>query len=262
MKQLTKKLALILILFLFSTPLYACSCVTRSLSERIGMSDFIAAAKILDVKLDPKDENYHYIEIQLFNLYKGPNITKLKIYSASMSSCSFFTEKNSKWLIFAEYNKDRDLVFGQCSGAIQLDRKFNVVEYPTLEQRVRESNNLKLGVLKVLKNNNIQHTNEAKLAFSISKDAIDSLKGFSGKNKDFSIYEYTLNENLSVHSIKVLKSFKNGKLSKKHLEVATKTIFITPSKTKTIPQGTKFYLISYFYPEEENNESFISTYDL
>ncbi|MEJ5996134.1 hypothetical protein WG904_17025 [Pedobacter sp. Du54] len=262
MKQLIKKLGITFIFFLFSIPLYPCSCAPINLSERVGISDFIATAKIFSVKPDIKDENYHFIEIQLYNLYKGPKIKKLKIYSASMSSCSFFTEENSKWLIFATYNKDKELVFGQCSGAIQLDRKFNVAEYPTLEQRVGESNALKIGVLRVLKNHSIQHTNEANLGFLISKDAIDSLKGFSGKNKDFSIYEYTLNENLSISSIKVLKSFKNAKLSKKHLEVATNTIRITPPKTKMIPQGTKFYLISYFYPEEENNESFISTYDL
>tara|TARA_R110002124_G_scaffold2112_2_gene13977 strand:- start:10637 stop:10837 length:201 start_codon:yes stop_codon:yes gene_type:complete len=55
------------------------------------MRIFIAKDKILKVTVNKENEGLHDIEIEIIHLFKGENISKLKIYSALNSSYQFFT---------------------------------------------------------------------------------------------------------------------------------------------------------------------------
>lgn len=63
---------IITILFiLLSSPIFACSCVIMGGIQRYSKADFVAKIKVLDVKPDPKKEEYHILKIEILKLYKG-----------------------------------------------------------------------------------------------------------------------------------------------------------------------------------------------
>ncbi|RZL34248.1 MAG: hypothetical protein EOO96_10445, partial [Pedobacter sp.] len=201
-----KKTLLLLLLTANFLSTYACSCVPTSLQDKFRSNDFIALAKITEVTPDDKNKEYHNIEIKIINLYKGEQTTKIKIHSFLNSSCAFFTEKNSTWLIFA--NKyDGDLVFGRCSGAIQEDKKFDLVKHPPVAVGYKESLGLKLSVLNWLKENKISLKNQYDVRFWIPKENFEILKNFNGNTSDFAVVEYEITKNLKLRKTRLLKGF-------------------------------------------------------
>lgn len=256
-----KKIVLLSLFIIASIHVFACSCSPTSLTDNFKSSEFIATAKIINIQPDTTNQDYHNIEIEIIDLYKGIALKKLKILSTLNSSCSFYTEKNSTWLIFAStFNKI--LSFGFCSGSIQLDRKFDLAEYPNLDENYKQSNDLKLDVLKWLKQKNISLQNEFGVSLTRDINCYDNLKYYKGKNKDFAVLAFEINEDLTIGSVKLDRKFKNAKLSKEILRCSKGDIKISHKTLKTIPRKTKLYEIYYFYPEEDGNGSFISTYDL
>jgi hypothetical protein len=256
-----KKLLILVLFLIASIHAFACSCSHINLADNFKRSEFVATAKIINIQPDEKNKDYHNIDIEIIELYKGEKLKSLKIYSVLNSSCAFYTEKNSIWLIFASTFNNL-LSFGFCSGSTQIDRKFDPIEYPTLNARYKTSIDLKINVLKWLKQHQISLKNEFEVDIIRATDCYGALKGFEGKKKDFGVVAFQINENLLVDEIKLIKSFHNKKLSKEFLKCSKGDIKISSKNFKSLPKKTTLYAIYYFYPSEEGNDSFITIYDL
>ena len=256
-----KKISLLVLLLIGSIQAFACKCSKVSLADAFKQSEFVATAKILSVTPNKENEQYHDIEVELINVYKGEKITKLKIYSAQRSSCAFYTEENSTWLIFAN-KKDGILTFGYCSASLQIDRKFNLIEYPNLDVTYKSTIDLKLSVLDWLKRSEISLKDEFTLKVVRATDCYQLLKGFDGKTKDFAVVSFEINMDLSVGQIKLVKKFDNKKLSRAFLRCAKGDIKVSHQTLQTLPNKTTLYAIYYFYPSEANEKSFVTHYDL
>lgn len=256
-----KKILTIIIILTISSQSFACSCRIVPLLERIANSEFVAKAKILNIQPNENDKNLHDIEIDILELYKGDNIRNLKIYSVSNSSCSFFTPENTTWLIFANKNKNGELSFGFCSGAQQLDRKFDSEKYANSKENFKKSFELKLQVLEYLKNKDIEPLNEFDLRVSFSYKCLKNFKGFKDVTERFALYELTIAKDLSLIDVKSIKEFDNDNL-KDDLLKCLKESFITDINKKEINNDTKIIIGLYYYSDEKGNNSFIGQLDL
>ncbi|WP_343797747.1 hypothetical protein [Gaetbulibacter jejuensis] len=258
-----KKILLTIIFITISSKLLACSCGIVPLMDRIPMSDFIATAKILKISPDKENSNLHDIQIEIIDLYKGQQTSNLKIYSALNSSCAFYTPENSEWLIFASKNKNGDLSFGYCSGAKQIDRKFNSEKYPYAEKNYKKSIELKLQVLEYLKKSELQTSNEFGLRTSFSNGCLKEFKGYEVKTDRFALYELTVESDLSISEVKALKEFDNENLKNDLLNCVKESVKIYTRKKETdISNKTKIIIGLYYYASERGNESFIGQFDL
>lgn len=255
------RLLIITLLLIFSIQAHSCSCATIPLRDNLLSAQFVATAKILDITEDASDKNYHNIEIGIIDLYKGKAVKILKIYSALMSSCAFYAEKNSTWLIFAS-TFNGVLSFGYCSGSVQVDRKFNEIEYPGLTSKYKSTIDLKLSVLSWLKKKKIDLLNKHQIQVNRSTKRIEELKGYHGKTKDFAIIEYALEKDLKLKKAKLVKKFKNNILNKDLIKSSADEFKAYHKTLKEIPEPTKLYVIYYFYPQEGTDRSFLSRWDL
>ena len=257
-----RKLITTIILLTVTQWIYACSCNTPTLLANIYQSDFIATAKILKATKDPNDQEYHNIEIELIDVYKGTRVTKLKIWSAELSSCAFFTPIGTTWLIFASYDKDKVLSFHYCGGSQQIDRQFNLKEYSGLDRKYKSEIELKLDVLKFFRDKKMIPIDKTQLKISWPTACMNDLKGFDGDSKDFMIYECIVNEDMSVTNISAVRNFKNNKLAKAFTACIPSNLKNNDNTKNAIPKKIKQYLVYYFYPNEKGNQSFISVFDL
>jgi hypothetical protein len=257
---LMKKL-LLCFLLLIAKEAFSCRCGITPFPEKYQSSEFIATVKILHVIPDAKNEDYHDIDFELINLYKGASVSKLKILSMLNSSCSFLPAENTTWLVFASINDSGFLSFGFCSGSQQLDRKFNLVKYPNLDVRYKRSIDLKLEVLAYLKEHKIAVDNKFKLLLNDHNICSEDLKGLNEKRR-FSVYEIEVDQGLSIDNVRVLRKFKNDDLSKRITLCLRKNVKVNFSEVDVIPEKTKIITIYFYYPADKGNPSFVSTWDL
>lgn len=254
------KLLFTILLSVIALKSYSCRCISRALQDNFNSAEFVAAAKIIEITADTLNSDYHIVEIEMVNLYKGEKLDRLRIHSMLNSSCAFYTEKNSTWLIFAS-TFNGILSFHYCSGSVQLDQKFDEIEYPGLTAKYKSDVAFKLSVLNWLKENKIDIQNNYQIQVERSTKRISELKGYKGGNRDFAIVEYSLEADFTLKKVKLIKKFKNKRLSRA-LKNASADGFKAYHKTlKEIPKPTKLYAIYYFYPEERNYKSFLSASD-
>lgn len=255
-----KKLLLSL-LMLISVKSFGCDCGIIPFLEKYQHSDFIATAKILKVTQDTQNIDYHDIEIELIEVYKGSPITKLKINSDLNTSCSFLTPKNTNWLIFASKDTKGFLSFGYCSSSEQIDRQFDLVQFPGLDTKYKKSIDLKLEALSYLKRNKISTVNEFNLTTNDYNICKDDLKGFRTSDR-FAVYELNVNQDLTIDKIKVLQGFDNKELSEKLTNCLQNNLKIYIRSMKTVPAKTKLIVMYFYYPPEGKYQSFITPWDL
>ncbi|MDB5120617.1 MAG: hypothetical protein JWN56_1835 [Sphingobacteriales bacterium] len=248
-------------LILISIETFGCSCGTTPFLIKYQRSEFIATAKILKVVQDDKNEDYHDIEIELINVYKGIPINKLKIESALNSSCSFLPPENTTWLIFASKDRKGFLSFGFCSGCEQIDLQFDLVKYSNLNTKYKNSIELKLEALRYLSRSKVSSVNRFSLLTNDYAICSDGLKGFKEKNR-FAIYELKVNQDLTISKIKTIKRFNNKELSKKLTSCLENNLKINVNKVKTIQEKTNLVVIYFYYLADEKNPSFITIWDL
>ncbi len=247
---------------LVSIETFGCRCGSTPLLEKYQRSEFIATAKILKVLQDNKNEDYHDIEIEVINVYKGTQINRIKIISSLNSSCAFLPLENTSWLIFASKDQKGFLSFGFCSGSMQIDRQFDLVAYPNLDIKYKKSLDLKLDALNFLKRSNISTINKFNLIITNgTRTCIDDLKDFKEKNR-FAVYELNVNQDLSIGNIRTLKGFNNKVLSQKLTKCIRENIDIDTKYLNKIPEKTKVILIYFYYLAEGKDPSFISEWDL
>lgn len=258
--DLIKKL-LLCILMLIAKEAFSCDCVYPLLLEKYQQSDFIATIKILKVIQDENNKDYHDIDFELINLYKGASICKLKIESVLNSSCSFLPSENTTWLIFASKDHKGFLSFGACSGSQQIDEKFDLLKYPNLDVKYKKSIDLKLEVLDFIKGNKLVVDNKFKLIPIDYGLCFDGIKGLNEKER-FSVYELNVNRNLSIENIRILKRFNNKDLSKKLTDCLRENIKITSRNVDLIPEKAKLIMVFFYYSAENEKPSFVSRSDL
>ncbi|MEL6916605.1 MAG: hypothetical protein AAFO99_02630 [Bacteroidota bacterium] len=255
---------LLILLLLLGHQIFACSCFPTSLLDLTAKADFIATATILEINQDLENTDFHTVQIDIIELFKGSETTTIKIRSNSNSSCSFYTPKNTKWLIFATKNKSRELTFGYCSGSKQLDRKFDSKRY-TQEELDKASRNhknsleLKLRFIKYLRDHKIEPSNKFNLKTYFIDDCLKKLRGVVVKGERFALYELTVKTNLAIEKVETLKGFNHPELNLNLVAcIKNGAIIHRTQEEKTIPRKTKILLGLYYYPSKREYESFIS----
>lgn len=244
------KTLLVILLLFFSNLHFACSCLPMNINERISTSDFIAKVKIKKIWPDSENKNLSNIEIEILELYKGVSIKRMKIYSAQMTSCSFFTPENTTWLVFASKDKDGILKFGFCSGSQNIDKNFN-------------SSQRKIQLLKYLKSEKINMKSKTDVAYIINSDFLKKFNGVTEPKNNFALYEIAINKDLTIKSVKAIKEFQSQEINNEIVEILkTKSKVFAKNRESKITQEEKIIIPLFYYPKEKNNKSFISPYHL
>jgi len=246
---------------LLSVQTYACSCATMRLVEYYQTSDFIAKAEILTVVEDKLNDNYHDITLGSIDVYKGAKVSKLKVTSSLRTSCGFLPAENTTWLIFASKDRNGFLTFGFCSGSKQIDRQFDLVEYPDLDKKYKKEIDRKLEVLAFLRKHKITDPNKFDLRIDSPLGHFDELKGFS-ERKTFAVYELSVNRDLSIENVRPLREFSNKELSGKLLQFTKNDLRFNKKQVKSLLEKSKVIVVFFSYPAEGTDQSFISTFDL
>ena len=254
-----KKLTFIF-LILFGTGASACDCAIIGLLNRFAGADFVATAEIQ--KITPADSDYHDIEIEVDEIFKGSNVTKLKIESILNSSCAFYTPKKTKWLIFAYEDGERGLVFNSCSGAIQLDRKVNEEKYPGLTKKIELSNQKKIDVLRFIKEKEIEVKNDFHLHYGFLNGCLGNGKGFSLEEGTFGLYKIRVSKKLKVKKVAMIKGLGNESLNKIVHHCFKNNFELYHNEQSKISKATEITVGIYFYGAEGEHQSFVTTHDL
>ncbi|MEA5260724.1 hypothetical protein VB264_23195 [Arcicella aquatica] len=254
-------ISLFLLLTFISFQTFACKCGTIPLLEEYQSSAFVATVKIIKVSPDPLDEDYHDLEVEILEIYKGEPTTKLKLRSALRTSCSFMTPENTTWLVFVSKDNKGFLRFGACSGSIQIDEQFDESVYPNSNENHKKRVALKLEALAYLQRSSLLSNNKYKITTTDVYGCLDGIKGFT-ENERFAIYEIDVNPDLTIKKIKAFKRFHNKKLTRTLLKCLKNNLSINTYLKKAIPEPTKVFLMFFYYPQNDKNQSFISYWDL
>lgn len=257
-----------LFIFLFATKIFACVCAPTSLLDLAAKADFIATVEVIDISKDLENEDAHIIQIKILELFKGSKISSLKLLSRLNSSCSFYTPKNTKWLIFAYKGKDGKLSFGYCSGTKTLSEKFTSEIYSRkyskekldeLNANYQDKINKKIQVLGYLKTQKIKPINEFDLRIYFTDDCLKQVRGFEEESERFSLYELTINKDLSIAKVLALKEFNNEKLKLNLSKCFENGVTVYKNADETsISNKTKIVIGLYYYPAKGKRESFIA----
>jgi hypothetical protein len=250
-----------LLLSVVSVQVFGCHCGIVRLLDYYQGAEFVASAKILAIQPDKQNQDYHDIDIEIIELYKGKSINKLKITSVQNSSCAFYTSPGSTWLIFASKGKDGDLTFGSCSGSLQMDRKFNDPRYPTADRNYSRSVAMKLEALNHIKAYEKIAVNEFDLMVNGSQGCTQSFKGVNLTSR-VAVYELKVSANLVVEDVKALQPFDDKNLSKELINCLKQSLRVRAREITKLPKGVSLLLIYYYYPEEGENKGFISDWNL
>ncbi|TDQ32182.1 hypothetical protein [Zeaxanthinibacter enoshimensis] len=245
---------------LFCKSVFACDCTITGLLDRFERADFVATAEIK--KITPAGNDYHDIEIKISEVFKGSVVSKLKIKSILNSSCAFYTPEKSNWLIFAFRNDEKELVFGSCSGAIQLDRKMNEERYPGLTKKFELSNQRKINVLRFIKENEINIKNDFRLKYTFLNDCLDNGKGFDLEEGAFGIFKIKVNKKLVVQKVTSIKGFQNETLNGIVIQCFREGFELYNNNQVRIPKSSEITVGIYYYGAEGKYRSFVTTHDL
>jgi len=236
---------LLTILILFSTNLiFACICNSPNITQRIAQSDFVATAKIVKVTPNEIDTIYDNVEIEIIEIYKGETTTKIK--TMSYGSCGFSVSENSIWLIFATKDTNGNLSFGYCSGAKQIDRKFNSTKYPNSKEQYDVRLKSELDLLDFLKDEKITPQNEFNISAMIQPEEHFNSRSFVYSNESTVtairpiIFELTINKDLSIKKVKILQNLKDKTFKEELINyIKENTLIIQKEKLLEIPHKTK-----------------------
>ncbi|GAB3173807.1 hypothetical protein [Telluribacter humicola] len=252
----------LLALFFALCPVQAlgCVCIPPLLLDSYQNSEFVAVARIIKLTPSTEHEDYHVAEIEPINVYKGSPQTTLTVLTQLKSKCSFFPPENSVWLIFAGEGKGGGLIFGSCSASLQIDGTFDSARYPNANTNHKKTVDLKLATLDYLSKIESAKSNPYRIIFFDLNICTDSQKGFDFQNR-FAVYQFEVNEDLSIEKINALKDFDNPVVSGRILECLHQNARINTAQFKKLPAKTKVQLVLYSYPTKDGSEKFISLYD-
>jgi hypothetical protein len=81
------KLFFITVLTLMSIHSVACMCPSQPLINSFNGSSFVARVKVLKVIPNASDKDYHDLDIEVVNLYKGKVVNNILAHTFQRSSC-------------------------------------------------------------------------------------------------------------------------------------------------------------------------------
>lgn len=252
--------ALLTIAFLLlSLQAVACSCSHSLLTTKFERAKFVAKIKLLDIRPDLNDEEYHDADIQILELYKGSRLSKIKILSSLNSSCAFMPKVNSTWIVFAQEWQGK-LSFHYCSGSIDLTRRFSDPEYPEADRNFKKEVKMKVQVLTFLSKQRIKKLNTEGL--NVSPQGLELIKGYKNNNR-FAVFQVDVNSNLSITKVSSLKKFQNRNLQKAVLS-SVEHALVDAEGADRLNQDTPrpLILVLYFYNDEKSAKSFVSMMSL
>ena len=251
------KNAVLIVLIIYSSKVFACSCMPQKLIDRYANADFVATVDVLGITQDSVASNYLNVQYQLVNLYKGNINTSIKIRT-NKSMCNVYTPKNTKWLIFANKDMNGILSFGYCSGIKQLDKEFNSFKYPeNVKKNYQSSLDLKLELLKYLKENSIAFNNKYSIYTDIPNNALKTLKKFGIVNEKFALFELMVNDDLTIRNVNILKDFDNEKLNNILPTFIKKNLNLSMSQgVDKIPKPTKIIIPIYHYNSKKEKSGY------
>ena len=253
-----KKILLTILFIAISSKLLACTCMSQRFLDRYAKSDFVATLNVLSVDSET-DDDYLHLEIEIIELYKGNKTNLLKIRKSKGNGCPMYAPENTKWLIFASKDQNGNLTFGKCSGSKQLDRTFDKERFPNAELNYSRGLERKLELLETLKEEKIEPINKYDLYTSFKEESLEKFKGYEIENNAF--YEITVNEDLSLKSIKILKEFDNEQLSNELIDFIKNNIYIgRKGKLESISAETKIILGLHYHSSEKERKSVILPY--
>lgn len=247
------------LLFLFFTPIvtFACSCSPQYFIEQVARSEFTVEVKILKINQDTIHKDYINVKIDILELYKGTETKAINIFTGH-GMCYHNPVPDTKWLLFASTDENGKLSVSYCSGSLQIDSVIDSKQYPNAQKNYLKKIKSKLDVLRALKNNNVIPNNLYDLKARFKANCFKNNVDYDSKNRNFAIYNLTVNEDLSIQKIQILKSF-NDQLIPETTSCLEKNIVIYDHKKSTsIPSKTNIILVLYYYPAEKANKSFLT----
>jgi hypothetical protein len=247
---------------LVSIQAFGCECIPAPLLYYYQKSDFVAAVKVVEITLDREhhssEGDYHYLNIEIVQLYKGKEVPFIRVNTASETSCAFEVPKGSTWLVFASMGDNDIPVFGSCSGSKPTEPYYDMVKYPRAAQNYQQDLEKTLAVLHYMKTNGLENANPYHLNINdIGLYDTTIFRGFENQNQ-FAVYELDVNEDLSIGKIITLQAFDNPKLDQLFSEYLYKKARVNNSRRKEIPTKTKLFVIFHYYPANGNAPSSVS----
>ncbi|GGC75384.1 hypothetical protein GCM10011387_31360 [Pedobacter quisquiliarum] len=248
--------ALLLTAFmLFSVPALACDCSFSTITRNFENARFVAKVRLLDIRPDATNEEYHDADIQILDVYKGPRLSTIKIHSNLNSSCAFLPKVNSTWIVFADEFQGK-LSFHYCSGSVDLTRRITDPEYPNADRNFKKEMKMKAQVLNFFYKQRIVKLNAEGL--NVSPQGLELIKGYRNNNR-FAVFQVDVNNNLSITKVSSLKKFQNRNLQKavlRSLEQAAVGVDVADRLNQNTP--TPVILVLYFYDDGKSDKSFVS----
>lgn len=264
----TSKVGILSFVFtLYSVQALGCKCLPPNLVNAYTRSDFVAIVTFSKVTFDPNDGDYHDIEIETHRVFKGKAVTKMRANTSSSTSCAFSVSEGTTWLIFAWIGEDGKPTFGRCSGSVQIGREYEIFKHSIAAKDEEKGIGLKLVVLSFLQKNVSTNTNKYGITLTGTwvqpkpKEIQRFIKGFENKNR-FAVYEFEINQDLSIGEIRAIQAFDNRELARKLAEHLRNNARAFSPTTQSIPEKTKLILVYFYYPTKGVHPSFVSFYDL
>lgn len=175
-----KKTILTIFILICTTISFACSCPSIKIINAYSNFDFMGTVQFKSLMVIEKSSGYFESKIEIKELFKGDDKSKLFIYSDKGSSCEFIPELNTDYFILGLKNMSGEIEISFCSAnSIPNEEKLSI-----LRELVKESHSI-----------------------NISSNLIQQVKGdinpkFFKKSKcGFYLYKVLLNVDLSIKKI-------------------------------------------------------------
>ena len=247
-----KKIIPIILFLIPGSSLWACECVDNiSVGQTYATSDFVGTVKVVSV-------NENIAEIKLLKSYKGNAPRKIEFTPALESGilggamCEISIKRNQEWLLAISQNKIGKYRINSCSFAVKLqNQNGNRVK----SQRVEYLTYFELLEAKVPNLNSEYNFFERKNKIS---DYLDKYDGQTFGEKS-AHYVITLNQELKVDEVKVLKGFSDRFNRSLIAFLKEKTSWQTIGEQPIDFKETLYILDIYYY---EKGKNFLSTHRL
>ncbi|SFT91351.1 Tissue inhibitor of metalloproteinase [Algoriphagus locisalis] len=243
-----------LLLFVAGNQTFACVCEPVGLTGSFISADFVAHIKIVEVYPNQNQDEIYKADIELIELFKGQKLTSIYIRGRSDgkmgSSCSVYFPKGSELVIAANSFGKEKYSFGACSYKINLKKNY---------RNTRRN----IEVLRAIS----AYDNTLTLRYFpiVSPNFYDFLKSKKGivLNEKFALFEVVLDGHNNPSQVKMIKGFGIGLDDEIVEELYQSTWEIKYFEEESeVQEKLKVIVPVYFYPEEGEYQSFLSTNSL